>query len=87
MTYVSIRVKRTKPHTHKYLSNIYLLIQISRFPHFFILASEKLETHDDLFDDALSDVRPTKDARPRRDARPCVSTRWVSKTIELYYHT
>lgn len=81
MTYVSIRVKRTKPHTHKYLSNIYLLIQISRFPHFFILASEKLETHDDLFDDALSDVHPTK------DARPCVSTRWVSKTIELYYHT
>lgn len=81
MTYVSIRVKRTKPHTHKYLSNIYLYLQISRFLHFFILASEKLETHDDLFDDALSDVHPTK------DARPCVSTRWVSKTIELYYHT
>ena len=81
MTYVSIRVKRTKPHTHKYLSNIYLYLQISRFLHFFILASGKLETHDDLFDDALSD------ARPRRDARTCVSTRWVSKTIELYYHT
>ena len=42
MTYVSIRVKRTKPHTHKYLSNIYLLIQISRFLHFFILASGKI---------------------------------------------
>lgn len=42
MTYVSIRVKRTKPHTHKYLSNIYLLIQISRVLLFFILASGKI---------------------------------------------
>lgn len=42
MAYVSIRVKRTKPHTHKYLSNIYLYLQISRFLHFFILASGKI---------------------------------------------